>query len=85
VFQAFATRSIRESIVRLGLGGNRLLLVMTLVVVSLQLIVLYEPILAGFFRVTPLAWTDLLIAVGLGSLSLIAIEVEKAFARGRGQ
>ncbi len=83
VFQAFATRSIRESIFSLGLGGNRLLLMMALVVVTLQLVVVYEPILAGFFRVIPLTGTDLLIAVGLGSLSLIAIEIEKVFIRSR--
>jgi Ca2+-transporting ATPase len=83
VFQAFATRSIRESCFSLGLGGNRLLLVMALVVITLQLIVIYDPILAGFFRVIPLAGTDLLIAVGLGSLSLIAIEIEKLLIRSR--
>jgi Ca2+-transporting ATPase len=83
VFQALASRSNRDSFFRIGLRGNRVLAGMVLLVVALQLLVIYIPFLSSFFNVIPLGVTDLLIAIGAGSLILFAIEIEKWIRRRR--
>lgn len=88
VFQAIALRSHTESIFRLNLFGNRVMVVIVVLVVALQLAVLYIPPVADdFLKVEPLGLVDLLIAAGIGSLTLIGIEIEKltrAMLRTRG-
>jgi Ca2+-transporting ATPase len=64
VGQALASRSNRESLFTLGLVSNPLLLGMAMLVTLLQLAVIYIPPVAAFFSVTPLSWSDLLIALG---------------------
>jgi P-type Ca2+ transporter type 2C len=81
VFQAIALRSHTESIMSLDLLGNRVMVGIVALVVGLQLAVLYIPSIADdFLKVEPLDPLDLLIAAGVGSLSLVGIETEK-FAR----
>ena len=81
--QALASRSERESFFSLGLRSNLTLTILALVVLGLQLAVLYWPFLEQFFQIVPLAPRDLLVAAALGSLSFVAIEVEKAILRRR--
>ncbi len=84
VFQALATRSNSESLFAQGLFSNRLMVLMVGVVVLLQVLALYIPIVqTGLLGVVPLSLTDLLICVGLGSILFIAIELEKFFIRQR--
>jgi Ca2+-transporting ATPase len=77
--QALASRSNRESLFRLGLMSNPLLLGMSALVLALQLMVLYIPPIAQFFSVTPLALADLLVALGSGVLVFAVIEISKRF------
>jgi Ca2+-transporting ATPase len=77
VGQALASRSNRESLWRLGLGSNPLLLGMAALVTLLQLAVIYLPPVATFFSVTPLGLPDLLVALGAGVLVLAALEIVK--------
>jgi P-type Ca2+ transporter type 2C len=79
--QALASRSTRESIVTLGLRSNPVLLGLVLITAVLQLIVIYTPFLDQFFQVTPLSAPELLLCVGLGGLTLLLIEAEKAWLR----
>jgi P-type Ca2+ transporter type 2C len=81
VFQALASRSSRDSFFKLGLSGNPLLAGMALLVIALQLLVIYVPVLSSFFSVKPLSLVDLLIAIGTGALVFLAIEVEKLMRR----
>ena len=82
VFQAIALRSHTESIFRISLFGNRVMVAVVALVVALQLAVLYiPPVAEGFLKVEPLCVLDLLIAAGVGSLTLIGIEVEKLIKR----
>jgi Ca2+-transporting ATPase len=78
VGQALSSRSNRESLLRLGLGSNPLMLGMAALVMVLQLGVLYIPPVASFFSVVPLGVTDLLIALGAGLFVLVTLEVVKA-------
>lgn len=81
VFQAWASRSAKDSIFKIGLSGNPLLAGMSLLVIVLQLLVLYVSPLSEFFNVTPLGVFDLLVAVGAAAMLLLAMEVEKAVGR----
>jgi Ca2+-transporting ATPase len=77
VGQALAMRSSRESLFKIGLRSNRLLLGMAAAVVIAQLGAIYLPFMHGFMYTTPLPLTDLLVSVGASALVLAAIEVEK--------
>ncbi|MFZ5880480.1 MAG: cation-translocating P-type ATPase [Chloroflexota bacterium] len=77
VFQALASRSSKDSFLKLRLMSNPLLAGMSALVILLQLAVLYVPFLAGFFGVVPLSLCDLSIAIAAGALVLAAMEVEK--------
>jgi Ca2+-transporting ATPase len=79
VFQAFASRSSKDSFLKMGLSGNPLLAGMCFLVVGLQLLVIYVPALSSFFNVKPLSAFDLLIALASAALVFIAIEVEKVW------
>ena len=80
--QAFAIRSLHESLWKVGLWSNTLLLAVAGVVLSLQLAALYTP-LGDFLQVQPLAPTDLLVAAAAGVGLFTVIEVGKALTRSR--
>ncbi|MCK6539018.1 MAG: cation-translocating P-type ATPase [Anaerolineales bacterium] len=77
VFQAWASRSSRESAFSMSAASNPLLLWMMTVVIALQMAVIYIPPVAEFFSVTPLGARDLLILIGAGLLVFLVMEVEK--------
>lgn len=81
VGQALASRSNRESLLKLGLGSNPLMLSMAVLVTFLQLAVLYLAPVAAFFSVVPLGLPDLLIALGAGVVVLAALELAKLWHR----
>ncbi len=80
--QAFAIRSLHESLWKVGPGSNPLLLAIAGVVLSLQLAALYTP-LGDFLQVQPLAPADLLVAAAAGVSLFTVIEVGKALTRAR--
>ena len=82
--QALASRSTQASLFQLGLGSNPVILGLAGIVFALQLLVIYLPALDEFFGVTPLSLPNLLLALGLGTITFLAIEVEKWFIRRRG-
>ena len=77
VFQAFASRSSKESLFKMGLLSNPLLAGMGLLVVVLQMMVIYIPALAHFFEVIPLSGCDLAIAASMGVIVFTVMELEK--------
>jgi Ca2+-transporting ATPase len=81
VWQALATRSIRESFFTLGLLSNRLMLSLVIAVVIAQLIVLFVPSLEDFFKVEEISAFDLALSAGVSSSVLWAIELEKWLLR----
>ena len=83
VGQALASRSTQASILSLGLGSNRVLLLLAGLTILLQLLVLYLPFLDQFFQITALAVYDLLLCVALGLGMLLLIELEKTWLRSR--
>lgn len=81
--QALGSRSTRESIVTLGLRSNPVLLGLVGLTAVLQLLVIYVPFLDQFFQVTPLSGAELLLCLALGLLTLLLLELEKAWLRRR--
>lgn len=82
VFQALATRSNSESTFAIGLAGNRVMAAMIVLVTGLQLAAVYLPWLHGpFLRLVPPSGLDLAVSIALGSVVLLAIELEKLLLR----
>ena len=81
--QALASRSTQASLFQLGLRSNPVILGLAVLVFVLQLLVIYLPVLDEFFGVTPLSLPNLLLALGLGTITFLAIEAEKWVMRPR--
>jgi len=83
VGQALALRSSTDSLFRIGVLGNRVLLGTIAAVVALQLLVMYWPPLQAMFDTSALTLVDLLICVGAGVIVFAMIEAEKWLRRRR--
>jgi Ca2+-transporting ATPase len=81
VFQALASRSNKDSLLKIGLFSNPLLAGMALLVVALQMMVIYNPALAHFFDVVPLKWHDLSLTIASGLVVFVVMELEKQFRK----
>lgn len=81
VGQALAARSSHESLFKLGLRSNPLMLIMVMTVAVLQLLVVYFPPLQSFFNTSALSILDMIIALGIGLVVFSAIEVMKKRTR----
>ncbi len=76
-----AIRSERESLFRLGIGSNPLLLGAVLLTVALQLGTIYLPGAAGVFKTQPLTAAELLLCLLLSTIVFLAVEAEKFLVR----
>jgi Ca2+-transporting ATPase len=81
LFQSLAVRSDRASLFTIGLGSNPPMLLAIGLTLLLQLAVIYLPVLNPIFKTAPLPLADLLFCLGLSSLVLVAVEIEKALVR----
>lgn len=81
VFQAFAARSDKQSLFEIGFWSNPVLAGLALVVVALQMLVIYVPVLANFFEVVPLGLPDLAISVAAGVVVFAIMEISERFRK----
>jgi Ca2+-transporting ATPase len=81
MWQGLAIRSSQESLFKIGLFSNRLMLGMVGLTLGLQLMVIYLPWLQTFFGTTTLSFLDLVVSLGLSSIIFVLIELEKWFTR----
>jgi Ca2+-transporting ATPase len=81
---AFAVRSERESLFKIGLSSNKPLLGAVAVSFGFQMAAVYVPFLNPVFRTKPLTLYELLITLGLSSSVLFAVEIGKWLKRRRG-
>ncbi len=81
MYLALAVRSERDSIFQTGLLSNRANLSAILLTFALQVAVVYLPFLQNLFKTTPLPAGDLALCLGLSSIPLWGIEIQKALAR----
>ena len=76
-----AVRSETISLSRIGIFSNPLLLAAVIFTLCLQLMVIYVPALNSIFHTQPLPLFDLAVCLGISSLVLVAVEIEKWFVR----
>jgi P-type Ca2+ transporter type 2C len=81
--QALAVRSTHDSLFRIGVGSNRLLLAMAFVVFAAQAAVVFVAPLQEMFGTQPLSAADFLLSVSLGAAVFLAVEFEKWWGRRR--
>ena len=80
---ALVVRSERESIFTLGLGTNKVLLVVIAISALVQLALVYVPFLQPIFETTALTANELLVVLLVTPIPFIAVEIEKWFTRRR--
>ncbi len=81
LFHSLAVRSETTSLFRIGLFSNLPMLGAVMLTLLLQLAVIYTPALNAIFHTQPLPMFDLAICLGLSSLVLVAVEIEKWLVR----
>jgi Ca2+-transporting ATPase len=84
LFHCLAIRSERYSLFGIGLFTNPALVVAIVVTVLAQLAVIYLPPLNAVFRTVPLSAAQLAACFAIGSIVLVAVELEKFVRRRAG-
>jgi Ca2+-transporting ATPase len=74
-------RSDRDSLLRLGLFSNPVLLGCVVFTIALQLLLIYVPWFNGVFRTQPLTLPELLLCGGVAVVVMLAVETEKWLIR----
>ena len=78
---ALAIRSNTESVFKIGLFSNRLMVISIATTFILQLILIYLPLAQQFFNTKPLTLQDLAIAFLVSLVVFFAVEIEKWIRR----
>jgi Ca2+-transporting ATPase len=78
---ALALRAHKDSVFRIGLLSNRLMVSAILLTIVLQLLLIYTALGNRFFSTVPLLPRDLAIGFGASALVLVAVEIEKWLRR----
>jgi Ca2+-transporting ATPase len=81
LFHSLAVRSESQSLFRYGLFSNMPMLGAVLLTLSLQMAVVYLPVLNNIFHTQPLPLYDLVVCLMVSSLVLLAVEFEKWLMR----
>jgi Ca2+-transporting ATPase len=81
LFHSLAVRGETASLFRIGLLSNLPMLGAVILTLLLQLAVIYVPALNPVFHTRPLPLFDLAICLGISSLVLVAVEIEKGLVR----
>ena len=76
-----AIRSEQEPLWRLGLASNLPLLAAVLLTFTLQMAIIYWPLLHPIFKTQPLSWLELALCLALSSVVWLVVEVEKSWRR----
>lgn len=81
LFHSLAVRSERASLLHIGIFSNRPMIVALTLMFLLQMAVIYLPALNRIFHTQALPLFDLVVCLGLSSLVLVAVELEKYLLR----
>ncbi|MDH3906532.1 MAG: HAD-IC family P-type ATPase [Gammaproteobacteria bacterium] len=84
LFHCLAIRSERFSLFGIGLFSNPAVVIAILITVAAQIAVIYLPFFNTVFRTVPLSATQLAACFAIGSVVLVAVELEK-FVRRRAE
>ncbi len=78
---AMAIRSNTDSVFKMGLFSNRLMVIAITVTFVLQLVLIYVPLMQRFFGTKPLSARDLAVALAASLIVFFAVEIEKWIRR----
>ncbi len=78
---ALAIRSNRDSIFKLGLRSNMMMVYAVVLTFVLQMAVIYIPFMQNIFQTTALSFRDMMISLVLSTVVFWAIELEKAIKK----
>ncbi len=78
-----AIRSENVSLIQQGIFSNRALIFTVAFTFILQLCIIYFPFFNTLFKTQPLTISELAVCIGVSSMVLIAVEIEKVFRRRR--
>lgn len=81
---ALATRSNRDSLFRIGLFSNRLMVGAVMLGFVLQLLLIYVPVFQSVFKTQPLSMQDLFICLIASAVVFVVVELSKLVKRRRG-
>jgi len=79
--QVLAIRSEKESLFKIGLFSNKVLLFSVIFSIFLQLAIIYCPVFNKLFHTQPLSLKELAITFSLSSIVFIVVEIEKLIKR----
>jgi P-type Ca2+ transporter type 2C len=82
---ALAIRSSRDSLFKIGVFSNRLMVGAVLLTFVLQLALIYVPFFQVFFKTEPLSLPELLISLLASSVIFVTVEIYKWFIRTRSE
>lgn len=80
IFAMFSLRS-DKSVFKTRLRGNRLMVWGAIAMIAVQIVFTYAPFMQYLFRSVNLHWSDWLVIIGAGVVTMLGIEGEKAIAR----
>ncbi len=80
-FNAWNCRSEEKSLLQMNFLANKFLVGATLIVISLQLLVVYNPVMQTILHTAPLGLSDWLIIIPVASSIIVVEEVRKFFYR----
>jgi Ca2+-transporting ATPase len=83
LFFSLNMRSIKKSIFKLGIFGNKYLITSILFGLGIQLIIITVPFLANIFKVYPLTMKDWIVAILISIVPLMANELLKVAIRNK--
>jgi Ca2+-transporting ATPase len=84
VYNAYSSRSLKESALRMDPRGNKTLIIGITASVLLILMVVYVPFMQSIFETEPLSVQSWIFILAVGLLVVIAAEVMKRFLPGIG-
>ncbi|MDO8593073.1 MAG: HAD-IC family P-type ATPase [bacterium] len=82
-FNAWNCRHESKSIFQMNPFSNRFLVGATIIIISLQLLVVYNPLMQKFFRTTPLEFSEWLVIIPIAVSIVLVEEIRKFFYRRR--
>ncbi len=80
-FNAWNCRHEIKSLFQMNLFSNKFLVGATLIVISLQLLVIYNPFMQKLMRTVPLAFSEWLVIIAIASSIIFVEEIRKFFHR----
>jgi calcium-translocating P-type ATPase len=82
-FHVLNARSFYRSVFRVPIANNRFLFATMALALGAHLLALHTPFMQRVFETVPLGWSEWLLVIAVGSLIIVAAEIDKAILRAK--